>query len=193
MKSLICNLDGTNETLEAALTEAEYFANLCVLSEKQCLHLRLLAEELLGMASGLLQLSNGTFWVEEEERQYELHLNARVEVGSTAKEKLLNASSTGKNEMHKGVTGKIRQALEWLSTSHPSGVDAPIGIFSGMMLTLETLYPEWSLECYRESLSREEKALAWDEMEKSVLGKLADDVRVGVNSDRMIIVIRKKF
>lgn len=193
MKSLMCNLDGTMESLDSALTEAEYFANLCVLSEKRCLHMRLLAEELLGMASGLLELRDGAFWIEEDEGHYELHLTTRAEVGMGARDKLLDASSTGKNEMHKGVTGKIRQALDWLSNPHPAGANAPLGIFDGMMLSLETLYPEWSLECYKESLSREEKAQAWDELEKSVLGKLADDVRVGVKSSRVEIIIKKTF
>lgn len=193
MKSLMCKLDGSAKSFDAALTEAEYFANLCVLSQKRCLHMRLLAEELLGMASGLLELRDGAFWIDEEEGHYELHLTARTEIGAQARDKLVEASSSGKNEMHKGVSGKVRQAMEWLLNPHSAGMTAPTGVYNGMMLALDPLYQEWSLECYRESLPQEEKSQDWDELEKSVLGKLADDVRVGVKSNRVDIVIKKTF
>ena len=52
---------------------------------------------------------------------------------------------------------------------------------------------EWSLQQYRESVKRDKKALEWDELEKSILGKLSDDVRVGVLSNRVEITISKTF
>lgn len=180
--------------MASALTEAEYFANLCVLSEKRCLHLRLLAEELLGMAAGVLDLREGAFWIDEEEGKFQLHLDARAEIGEQARSKLVNASTTGKNELYQGVTGKIRQAVEWLAESYPAAGVPPYDICSGMMLTpYDSFRQEWSLECYRQNLRASEKAQAWDELEKSVLGKLADDVRVGVNAGRVAITISKKF
>lgn len=192
MKSMICNWDGTVGTLNPALTETEYFGDLCALSHKQCLHLRLLTEELLGITSNLLAMREGCFWIEEEKRQFDLHLAAQAEVDLRARDKRRNASS-GMDEMYKGISGKVRQALDWFLNPHIAGAAAPVGVYNGMMLALNPVYQEWSLECYRDSLSQVDKTPARDELEKSVLGKLADDVRVGAKADCFAIVIRKKF
>lgn len=34
---------------------------------------------------------------------------------------------------------------------------------------------------------------AWDELEKSIVAKLADDVQVGIRSGKVELVIRKRF
>ena len=51
----------------------------------------------------------------------------------------------------------------------------------------------WSLEQYRSTVRREEQTAAWDELEKSVIASLADDVIVGVRGKRADIIIVKKF
>lgn len=190
MKSIECNLDGEQAGAEA-LKEAEAFAGLCGLSEKNALHLRLLAEELLGMATGLLELRGGSFRIEAEKKEFRLRLTARADVGEQAKERLLGASSTGENALTRGVTGKILQALDFLLVAPPAGAVIPMGMHGGMVPSAASM--EWSLECYRKSVAQEDKAMAWDELEKSVLGKLADDIRVGVRSDRVEITILKTF
>lgn len=192
MRSMVCKLDGGPEGIAAALTEAEAFAQYANLTEKQCLHLRLLAEELLGMADSLLEIREGTFGVQKEGPLYRLTLSAQaLQVGSEARNRLLGASTTGENVLHKGVSGKIFQALEWISGGPDALPAAPMGVRQGMLPTAQSL--EWSLNCYRQGLAREEKAAAWDELEKSVLGKLADDVRVGVRMERVEITIDKTF
>lgn len=199
MISQICSLNATKESFEVALTEAEHFANLCVLSEKNTLHLRLLAEELLGMATGVLELSSGFFFIEAEAWKFQLRLAARANVGEEAKSRLLSASSTGENALYMGISGKIRQAIDLLLVGPPSGsgllMEIPIGVYGrvydGMIASPATT--EWSLERYRQSVAREEKAKAWDELEKSILGKLADDVRIGLRLDQVEITIAKTF
>ena len=49
---------------------------------------------------------------------------------------------------------------------------------------------------YRESFdsnAQAEKQEAWDELEKSIIAKLADDVIVGVLGGKVDIVVKKKF
>jgi hypothetical protein len=48
----------------------------------------------------------------------------------------------------------------------------------------------WSLQQYKE-VSKEEKE--WDELEKSIITSVADDVIVGVKGRKASIVIVKKF
>ena len=51
----------------------------------------------------------------------------------------------------------------------------------------------WSLMNYRESLERENEpdTEEWDELEKSIIAKLADDVKVWLRSDTTEVVIEK--
>ena len=51
----------------------------------------------------------------------------------------------------------------------------------------------WSLEQYKSTVKKEEKKDDWDELEKSVLASVADDVVVGVKGKRANIIILKKF
>ena len=55
----------------------------------------------------------------------------------------------------------------------------------------------WSLENYRNSfdtISDRNEAVqeAWDELEKSIIANLADDVRVGVSGNKVSLVIEKR-
>ena len=51
----------------------------------------------------------------------------------------------------------------------------------------------WSLEQYKNTVKKDEQAEAWDELEKSVIASVADDVIVGVKGKQANIVIVKKF
>ena len=54
----------------------------------------------------------------------------------------------------------------------------------------------WSLLSYKEDVdgsSGEDKDEAWDELEKSIIAKLADDVIVGVLNGKADITVKKSF
>lgn len=191
MKSLPSKLDGSEASIAAALAEAETFAYHCNLTQKQALHLRLLSEELLGMARGVLEVRSGDFWIEQDGPCFTLCLTARTQVGEQARARLLAASTSGGNDFYKGVSGKIRQALDWLSSAPVEGTAPPAGMGGGLMPSAHV--PEWSLEQYRRSAQQDRMAQNWDELERSVLTKLADDIRVGVSSDQAAVTIYKTF
>ena len=66
------------------------------------------------------------------------------------------------------------------------------GLTTGYVDTIDYAYL-WSLDQYRETISKEERAADWDELEKSVIASVADDVTVGVTGKRADITIIKKF
>ena len=66
------------------------------------------------------------------------------------------------------------------------------GLGSGLNEAVDYSYL-WRLEEYKISMNREEQAEAWDELEKSVIASVADDVIVGVKGKRAEIVMIKKF
>lgn len=204
MKSEKCKLNGTPECAVVALNETERFAQTCGLPPKKALHLRLLAEEMLGMMNGLLSVRDGEFWVEQNKDGYELHAQARTKsITESAAERLLAASTSGENDCYRGVSGKICRALDWLISQQPVEDDDPI-VFDAhkKQVLLDDPYAQkmsealastgtvqWSFSQYIESENPDLKAEQWDELERSVLSNLADDISIGVRDRDVFITV----
>ena len=52
---------------------------------------------------------------------------------------------------------------------------------------------EYNIEEYKNYVKKEEKKEEWDELEKSVIASVADDITVGIKGTSAEIVIIKKF
>ena len=137
-----------------------------------------------------MEIREGKFWIEQEGEDYRLCLRAHAPVGEEAEARLLSASTSGENTFYQGVSGKIRLALDWFARGAAAEGYVPLAFQDGFLSAQST---EWSLELYRQSAAREKKAQAWDELEKSVLSRLADDIRVGLRTDEIEITIYKKI
>ena len=188
--SAICPVDGSQEATAAALREAEQFAEATGLTGKSALHLRLLAEELLGVINGVTEVRDGSFVIELNDGEYRLQLSAKTfPVGEWAQKRLLETSSTGENTLYQGVVGKLRMVADWYSRGGDSAgrEKAYAGGFG------DYASDEWSLVRMRNYIARERKAIKWDELETSILNHLADDVRVGLRRDKVAITVHKTF
>lgn len=147
------------------------------------------------MVYGVLEVRKGSFWIEREGERFEIHVSATpVSVGEEAKKRLMSVSTTGQNVLYQGVTGKLRMVLDWLSVG-ASDVsltpnDIEMGLVPGM---LDSSAAMWSLEQYRAEIAREQRAQDWDELERSVLSRLADDIRVGVGKEEILLTVYKTF
>ena len=53
----------------------------------------------------------------------------------------------------------------------------------------------WSMEKYKHDVEekRDDDPDSYDELEKSIIANVADDVKVGINKDRIEIIIVKNF
>ena len=112
IKSLICPIEGYSWDTERALNEVDSFSRYRGLGARQSEQLRLIGEELLGMVGGMLDVSEGRFWIEAEGEQYTVNLAAKSIIGTRAKS-ILN--TTSKNTEYKGVTGIVRRAIDDMS------------------------------------------------------------------------------
>lgn len=125
---------------------------------------------------------------------YEIHLSAAADVPHERREELLKMATSGKNEFAKGFMGKLRQIFEvyLYSDSDTTNDMVYIPYMGGMMGGIENfgLVNEWSLSRYQ--LQKDAKEEEWDELEKSVVAKLADDITVGVKNGKVELVIKKK-
>lgn len=180
MKSNLCTLHQNAEHLDDVFNEVDKCAAYNDLSRKRWLQLRLLAEELTGMLPALLQWSKGTFWLENEDSRYELHVSLTAAIETIEQRaQLLDLSTSGKNAAAVGISGKIRSAIEGaLLSAHAEAVS-------------DLSCDEWTLTSYR-SQARNEQA-KWDELEKSIIGNLADDVIVAIRGKKVAITVIKTF
>ena len=198
MKTDVIRVSSQGDGLEAALEQVEKVAAYKGLSSKQSLQLRLLTEEMMGMMRSLTGEAQGKFWIEDEDGEYRLHLWVLTRMTSVKREELLAASTSGKNAAVKGLMSRLRDFFD-------RGADQDVSYANPLMLTgmyeqsTPSMNLEWSMTRYQSLLlsqveNRADGAReAWDELEKSVVAHVADDVRVAINGGEVEMTIVKKM
>ncbi len=193
MKTDVIVITSEGSNMAAALAQIEKVTAYKELSEKDALNLRLLTEEVMAMMSAITGNVNGEFWVEDQDHVYELHLRVNSLIDEKRREQLLSASTSGKNEASRGFMGKIRCFFEPTS-SVPVFNAGYIGGGSPQMYGSCA----WSMDDYRDQLRqyREQDQAShqeeWDELEKSVVAKIAGDVKVSIPGRVVEMTIVKK-
>ena len=193
MKTDVILISSEGNNMEAALAQIDKISVYNELSNKDAVTLRLLTEEILAMVRAIAGNVNGEFWVEDREGVYELHLLVRTLMDDKIREQLLAASSSGKNEATRGFMGKIRSFFE------PSSMTPMFSAgFMGGAPQMHENYT-WSMEDYRDQL-RQRREMdqkngeeEWDELERSVVAKLADDVKVSIRGRTAEMTIVRKL
>ena len=188
MKSNVCKIEKGVKDLAAILKESEMVAEYNGLSHKQALQLRLICEEIDGMLPKIVDDFDGEIWIEYEEGVCKVNV-AVTFAEFTAKNK--------KNALATGIIGKIRSAIEECFLD-ADGFKA-CGIASGYgrsaseySIGIDHSYL-WSLGEYKNNVKNEKHEQAKDELEKSIIASIADDVVVGVKGRQASIVVIKKF
>lgn len=199
MISDIIEITSSGENMGAALDLSRKVAAYSDLSAKGALHLRLLAEEMMGMLRSITGETRGKFWIEGDDDVYQLHLIVDAALSKEKRQRLLNASTTGKNEATRSFMGRLRDFFF-------GPVDEEIAAYDRSVLATGVLPDssrpatdwEWSLLRYQSNLStmkekKQEAAEAWDELEKSVVSSVADDVKVNIQGFQTEMTIIKKL
>jgi hypothetical protein len=198
MKSNVCKIEKGTRDLDAILRESERVAEYNGLTHKQTLQLRLLCEEIDGMLPKIIDDFDGELWIDYESGVCKVNVSIRIpEFNTEKKEELIGIAKNKKNAAVVGIVGKIRDAIENMILDEDRMQALALSTHS---MGAGTGYSEgvdyaylWKLEEYRNSVKKEEQAQAWDELEKSVIASVADDVIVGVKGKNAEIVIIKKF
>ena len=193
-------VSSNGKRMETALAQVDKVAAYKGLSAKDALHLRLLTEEMMGLMRSVTGETEGTFWIEDEDGEYRLHLKVATLMDSEKREQLLSVSSSGKNESARGLMGRLRDFFDWGSDGDLLSGSSPL-VLPDMFeqSTTPLLDWEWSMRTYETVLSsrleqNDPAAIeAWDELEKSVVAKLADEVQVYLKGSVAELVIFKKF
>ena len=209
MKTDIVKVKSNGEGREKALDEASKFATYVGLDEKSANMVRLLSEETLGMVTAITGDFFAEFWLDSEDGICRIHLDATTSMTLDKKNELIDASSDKKNAAYGGFLGRLFESIQngMYRYNDVERVAENYGMAETMMnggleegaadVTAIGTY-SWSLGDYRTNAAVAADAdqsarEAWDELEKTVLAKRADDVKVAVRGDHASLTVEKKF
>ncbi len=193
------------EGMEEALAATEKLGLDSGLSHKENLRLRLLAEELIGLLRGISGDVEADYQARQEGKKFVLSLNADVRMTQDMRKQLLAASSSGKNSAARGFMGRLREMVAAILLPENGDSDEVSGLALGLMslggparYTAGVNAYAWSMSKYMSEVrssreADEDAADAWDELEKSIVANLADEVSVKIVGSAVEISIAKAF
>jgi len=211
MKSDVVKLTNAGAGIDAALQAASASALYRGLNRKDAIRVRLLAEEMLGMFRQITGETEADFWVESEENRFELHLTAHPLVTGKMRKELLKAATSGKNEASRGFMGKLRDLIDRALAAEEIGDTSDLflqGLLMPVSAEMELMEPavysaaigvmSWSMQCYKNAVAEESAHSArakteWDELEKSIVANIADEVKVAVSGNEVEMTVYKSF
>lgn len=190
MKSEIIKISRAGDNLNRIFSETQKTAEYNSLDEKQAIKMRLIAEEFVGLLKELSQDFEGEFWIESENLAFsfiaQIYVNEVMDLQT--KRRFIDVSSAKKNTT-KGIIGKIRDVVENLL--YPENAIYSASFIAYQLETSVLLDDQWTLNRYRDA--ERNNSEPWDELEKSIIANLADDVVVSVKGNNVEIAIIKKF
>ena len=202
-------ISSSGEGMDDTLVFVDRLAASHGLTKKQAFYLRLLAEEAFSMVRAIAGELDAYFWIEENNRSFKIHLKSnKIELNYEKRREFLSVSTKGENIAKRGVMEKIREIVEAglysVEESFNLQAEYGTGMFTsyGMMTQLDSGVSDaiysWSMQKYRDEIETEREKNsdadeAWDELEKSIIANIADDVCVGVRKGGFEIIIEKKF
>ena len=196
MKSKECLLSGKRSDIDKALKEVEKFAQYNDLSHKEILQLRLLAEEMMGMQAGVMGFVKGKLYLENQGQTYTIYLHTKIDVSKhqAVQEKLVELSTSGKNSAYTGFMGRIRKLMDNMASNSLSDCYF-VGNGMGDTMSINSSAVDyekiWKLSKYKEKVKK--KMEQWDELEKSIVASIADELVVGSRNDYIDLIAVKNF
>ncbi|SHK80840.1 hypothetical protein SAMN05216582_11868 [Selenomonas ruminantium] len=196
-EKIVVSSNGRGMTM--ALDEVEAFSRSMGFDERISMRARLLAEETMSMVRAIVEDFEADFWMEStEECSCELHLLAVADMNFKKRQDLINTSTHKRNEASVGIMGKIKDFIEGSLFYLGNGSNRPVGDYHMVGCVSYEEIQLWSLEQYRLCLEKDREEGAdvdalFDELEKSIVANIADDVRVSVQDNNIEMIIRKNF
>ena len=170
-RSNTVHMDPGEVLLEEAVDAAKSFAEMQSMSRQASMQLELLMEESVGFVQRVAEQTQRDFWVEGTGLAYRIHICFAARVGSEEYRKLLQVSSSGRNEAA-SFSSRIWEAVL-------NGMKSPSG---SRKKDAKASDYQWQLS---------DIGISEEEIGKSILGAVASDIRVSVTSERVEIIVTK--
>lgn len=169
------------------------FAEKAGITGRDFRHMNLLTEETLGMAGQMLKDFDGEIWLSTAPGGYEIILEADV-----------RANGDGSSAPQGSPAGFMAKVAEMLNCSYvfdsisemPENLAATLPDYLSYGIRESGNAPvwagKWSLSAYRHNLrNRPGSGVNLDELEKSIVASLADEVTIGIHGHRVRLVISR--
>ena len=170
------------------------------LDKKELLQLRLLGEELIGLMRGIAGDMEALFRIEQKDRAFRLLLTSEITLTQEMRSRFLAVATSGENAAAKGFMGRIRDMIAAALLPKNEGpsvfTQGALGFLSMGSPTAGQAGGEsymWSLNKFRENVDNEEARQELEDLHKSIVASIADDVSVSVKGSDVEIVIEKAF
>ena len=204
MKTEIISIFSSGDGRDKALELAEKTGAYCGLDTRSVLRLRLLSEELIELIRSLASTLQGDFWLETSDNNVEIHLKTTIPMDLQTRNELLAVSSSGKNSAAKGIIGKIREMIASVTLpddpNTKSMTEQALGLLSlgYQMGSYNSGAYSWSMSSYITSVNNsdsdnDDANEAKDELERSIVANLADEVKVNIVNSNVEVAIFKSF
>ncbi len=209
MKSDVVLLDSNGGGIDSAFQQVDAVASYRDLTSKETLRLHLLTEEMLGIIKGIAGDVPAHYWIEDENcpRHFVLHLSSDIIMDLEKRKQLIALTTSGRNSAAKGITGMLRDFFSKALLSDPSA-GMPDYYGSGLAawgnVDASAKEPQsdgsafygWSLQQYKSTVSDRKdqeaaSAEAWDELEKSIVANLADEVEISIRGGKVELLVYK--
>lgn len=156
--------------LQEAVEAARSFAESQHMDKHAATQIELLMEESVDFVQRVAKQTKRDFWVEGTSKAYRIHIRFAAKVGSEEYKKLLEVSSSGRNEAANSFTVRIWEAV-LIGLKNPVAKDR----------NSKDRY-EWQLS---------DANVSAEEIGKSILAAVASDIRVSVTSERVEVIVSK--
>jgi hypothetical protein len=176
MKSDVIQIDNKGNGFDNAITETKKIAEFRGLNHKESLRLQIMAEEMLGLARSVTGEMQASFWVESEDKFFELHMTTKTVMDKEKRYQLLSSATSRKNEAANSFLGKLRDAFEEAMTAEAD----------------KTFY-ELPDDVMGDFVTRHIDDQEWDRYERSILRRLADDIKIAIKGGLVSMTVCKKF
>ena len=193
------------ESLKKAYARVDGVVDEVKLSGKNALRVKLLLEETIGMVEEMTGDFSALLWLEQYKGECALKLVGNTKIDADKKYDILSLSTTGENALVHGFMGKLKDMIETGILNYESvmklnqeynGISvnyAGMGAYNDVSIATNPTAMSgfmWSMVDYRNGLDGERNTnegvkAAWDELEKSIVASIADDVIVGVKNNKV--------
>ena len=195
MKSDVMVIGTNQEFTEKALDFTEQYAGN--LPPKAHLRLRLVAEEIMNLFRSVTGEAEAEYWIENNSNIFTLHLDTKTIMHAQKRQELLDLSTTKENEAAKGFMGQILEAIELASIPYGER-DALIKRYKkyGYLKQDIDKYSTddlWKMSEYKSAVSEcedpEFAKIYKDQLEKSILANLANEVTISIRGDKVSMAV----
>ena len=192
--------------IDHAMEETSRLGELNGLSKKQVMRLRLLGEELLRMMPEIVGDVEVNYWVEHKNKEYRIHVSANVFMTKEMRKKLLSFSSSGKNAANLTFAERMQAMISEIMTQEKSAKNAMSGTEEVLVEDIEqrSIF-RWSMKKYKKQMednaekvdetkdTKDENDVVWEELEQSIIARIADDVSISISGNNVEVIAFKGF